>query len=441
MTIPVDNYVPTKDLGNGSTVDFSYTWNVIASENIRVFLEDVVTGLQVLQTLDSDFTLVFTSSSGIVTFGTAPTNADYVIIARDIAKTQETGYSTSSGFQGVVTENSFDKLTAISQDLTEISNRTLTFPLGSGFSTTVPLPLDGTVLGWSDDVLVNVTSIATDTLPIVADNFIVRNSGNTAFIVSTLPTDNAALIVTNAADIATNTTAIDLYKKDYINGGIVSNDSVTPDELINISELLARSSDNTKDIEVDALIDFDITANASWESGTAPSLTSISVYLWAVWDATTPYFIFDDVTGSNITPAKIMVGAFLTDSSGDIIPFEVFGNGDNIDYVYDVPLEDATLAGTSYTEYDASIPVGISAKVNMFWFAGTTSADVFNIVAELSRDGTNSYWKYQISNDDSVKTYESISGEINLIDDKFFIKASASYSVNLVRYLGYTTRR
>ncbi len=124
------------------------------------------------------------------------------------------------------------------------------------------------------------------------------------------------------------------YNKDYINGGIIENDSVTPDELINISSLIARSSDNTEDIQVDALEDFDITEDTSWASGTAPTLTSITVYVFAVYDNTTPYFIFDvDEIGTNITPAKRLIGSFLTDSSGDIVPIEKdLGEGNIIRY-------------------------------------------------------------------------------------------------------------
>jgi len=57
--------------------------------------------------------------------------------------------------------------------------------------------------------------------------------------------------------------------------------------------------------------------------------------LWAVYDVTSSFYIFDDATGSNITEARNRrVGAFITDSSADIIPFYSSEIGTGIKYVY-----------------------------------------------------------------------------------------------------------
>jgi len=156
MTIPVNNYEPVKTLGNGSTVEFSFGWNVINEDYMRVYLEDVTTGAQVLQTLGSDYTLEFTALGGTVTFAVAPENTHYSLLARDTAITQETGYSTSSGFQGVVTENDFDKVTAIAQDANYTKKLTMQFPLGTdvsestGVSTEMPTYDAGKGLMWDE---------------------------------------------------------------------------------------------------------------------------------------------------------------------------------------------------------------------------------------------------------------------------------------------------
>ena len=63
-----DNYTPTKTIGDGSTVEFTASWNVIAASYIRVYLENVSTGVQVLQTKDTDYTLTFNSSGLTVDF-------------------------------------------------------------------------------------------------------------------------------------------------------------------------------------------------------------------------------------------------------------------------------------------------------------------------------------------------------------------------------------
>lgn len=127
-----DNYVPIKVLGNSVTVNFSGSWNVIAAAYIRVYLENAVTGVQTLQVSPTNYSLTFNESGFTVTFVVAPTSANYVVIGRDVSKDQTVPYKTSVGFQGKVQENSYDKLTAVTQDLQDQVDRTPRAPLGSG---------------------------------------------------------------------------------------------------------------------------------------------------------------------------------------------------------------------------------------------------------------------------------------------------------------------
>jgi hypothetical protein len=146
-----DNYVPIKELGNGSTVDYSANWRVINEDYIRVYLESVATGVQTPQVLGSDFDLAFDNSGFTVTFNVAPTSANYVVIGRSIDINQTVPYTTSKGFQGLVTENSFDKITGIAQDLRDLLSRAVLFPLGSSDIITdpaYPLPIDGYGIVW-----------------------------------------------------------------------------------------------------------------------------------------------------------------------------------------------------------------------------------------------------------------------------------------------------
>jgi len=363
MTIPADNYQPTKTLGNGATVDFSFDWNMIDEENSRVFLEDVATGVQVLQTLDSDYTLVFDDDGGTVTFITAPTSDSFVIVSRDIAKTQETAYSTSSGFQGVVTENSFDKVTAITQDLTELADRTLAFKLGSSFSTDVPDPEDGLVLGWDGETLVNKTGATGETLPATPNTYIKRNAGNTAYVADIQPTTNATNIATNVTNIATNTANIH-YADGYIKGVLISNDGSTPDEIIQISSGKARSSDDTIDFTMGAG-NRDITNSGHWKSGVVPTLTNASIFVWIDENGGSTQFILDDATGSNISGEKRRVGAFITDGSGDIILFTKYEQaGGGIETLYDSSILDHNSTSTS-TTINLSVVTGIEIKPNI----------------------------------------------------------------------------
>ena len=139
-----DNYVPLRQIGNGVTVDFSASWNMLAAAYALVYLEDAATGVQTAVTPGpgpTQYTLVFNASGFTVTFNTAPTSAYYVVIGRQVALDQTDPYKTSKGFQGDVVEASFDKLTAIAQDQADAILRALTFPLGSAASGAVPSPV------------------------------------------------------------------------------------------------------------------------------------------------------------------------------------------------------------------------------------------------------------------------------------------------------------
>lgn len=125
-----DNYVPLRQIGNGSTTQFSSNWDMVNAAYAAVFLESVATGVQTPQTQGVDYTLVFTSAGFTVTFTVAPTSSNYAVVGRDVSIDQTDPYTTSKGYQGATLEDSLDKLTAISQDLRDVTNRSVAAPLG-----------------------------------------------------------------------------------------------------------------------------------------------------------------------------------------------------------------------------------------------------------------------------------------------------------------------
>ena len=145
-----DNYTPTKTIGNAVTTAFTASWNVIAASNMRVYLENVATGVQVLQVKDTDYSLSFNESGLTVDFSisSAPPATEYVVLARSIAQDQTVPFKTSQGFQGAVVENSYDKITSIAQDMQDQLDRCLKFPIASGKIGNLPIPVDGYGIVW-----------------------------------------------------------------------------------------------------------------------------------------------------------------------------------------------------------------------------------------------------------------------------------------------------
>ena len=255
-----DNYVPTKTLGNGVTVEFTANWNVIAASYIRVYLENVSTGVQVLQTKDTDYTLTFDESGLTVDFtiGTTPPSTEYVVIARSITQDQTVPYKTSQGFQGAVTENSFDKMISISQDQQDELDRSLKFPIASGKVGILPTPLDGYGIIWDGTAgtMRNTTSSLADLegdAETVADNIASVNTVATS--IASVNTVSAAISnvntvagsITNVNTVAgsitnVNTVAGSIANVNTVSGSIASVNTVAS----NISDVIDAANNIPK---------------------------------------------------------------------------------------------------------------------------------------------------------------------------------------------------
>lgn len=199
MSIP-DNYVPVKQIGNGVTTQFSGSWAVLVSSYIRVYLEDIITGVQVAQVLGVDFSLTFNDSGFTVTFLiVAPPNTKYVVIGRNVAQDQTNPYKTSKGYQGKVLEDSLDKLTAMTQDLSDAVQRTPQFPLGSNVTgVQFPLPDAGKALIWDPTATTFVNS-DDDVNGILSGAITARDTAVAAASAASTSAGNAATSEANAA--------------------------------------------------------------------------------------------------------------------------------------------------------------------------------------------------------------------------------------------------
>ena len=140
MTV-ANNYAPIRQLGNGVSVAFSGSWSMINAANAVVALESVTTGVRTPVTQGTganQYQISITSSGFTVTFNTAPTSSYYVDISRSTVLSQTNSYTTSSGFQGQVEENSFDALTCMVQDAAYNASQGITIPVGESYTTVLP---------------------------------------------------------------------------------------------------------------------------------------------------------------------------------------------------------------------------------------------------------------------------------------------------------------
>lgn len=228
MTI-ADNYVPLKQIGNGVTVNFSANWPMLDASYAQVFLQDAVTGVQTPVTQGpgaNQYQIVLTASGWTVTFGTAPTSGQYVVVGRSTTRNQLTPYTTSQGFQGKNEEFSFDKVTAMLQEATNTFTRAIVTPLGDTSNLALPTAAGRASQYLAFDASGNVistpgtgspTPISTAMAPVVAASTVLAGfnliaaSGGAFGVSPTAPTPTAADSSTKVATTAfVNSTALTL---------------------------------------------------------------------------------------------------------------------------------------------------------------------------------------------------------------------------------------
>ena len=117
---------------DGVITRFDFTFKIFESANLQVYLTNVQTDAEALQTEVTDYTVTINDDyTGYITFGTAPSSAYVVTIIRELDIVQETDLSNQGAFFPEVLEKQHDKGIMIAQQLKEELDRCLKAPLTS----------------------------------------------------------------------------------------------------------------------------------------------------------------------------------------------------------------------------------------------------------------------------------------------------------------------
>ena len=113
--------------GNGSTTAFAYTFKVFDEDDLTVILRTDSTGAEAVQSKTTNYTVsgVGSANGGNITFGTAPASGQTIVIRRSAALTQTTDYTPNDPFPAEEHENALDKLTFLTQQIQEETDRSI----------------------------------------------------------------------------------------------------------------------------------------------------------------------------------------------------------------------------------------------------------------------------------------------------------------------------
>ena len=118
------NYV-----GDGSTTVFTFVFKVLAENHMKVYLDDVIQGTGYTVTLNADQNA---NPGGDVTFSVAPVTDVVITLLREVPIDQLTDYNPYDPFPAETHERALDKLTTITQQLSERVDRAILFPPSTG---------------------------------------------------------------------------------------------------------------------------------------------------------------------------------------------------------------------------------------------------------------------------------------------------------------------
>ena len=119
--------------GNGSTVDFSFPYQVLLTTDLVVIETIIATGVETVQVITTDYTitLVGGGATATVTAATAPASTVTWTIYRAPALTQGTDFADNDPLPAASLEDALDKNTQIDQRSRDIVVRTLRQPEGN----------------------------------------------------------------------------------------------------------------------------------------------------------------------------------------------------------------------------------------------------------------------------------------------------------------------
>ena len=231
--------------GDGSTTDFTFTFEILAASDLRVIVVTDSTGAESEKTLTTDYTVagVGQVNGGTVTFVTAPASGETVHIKRgNMALTQPTNYTPNDPFPAETHENALDRVALQIQQINEKLGRAIV--RSETDSASAQLPINETIKGKT--LAFNETTGAVEAGPSVADVGTVSGiAADIATLADIEDGTDATDAIQTVASISSNVSTVAGISSDVTN---VSNNAANVSTVASDSSNIATVSGNISDV-------------------------------------------------------------------------------------------------------------------------------------------------------------------------------------------------
>ena len=180
-------------VGNGVATSFVFSFKVFDASEIVVTRTSVTAGTETVLVLTTDYTVTLnadqnTNPGGTVTYNPSgvPMPSTYnLTITSDVLQTQETDIPNAGGWYPEVAEDAWDKNTILIQQMKEVLDRTLQFPVADSNPPQLPVfsSRRNRVLGFDGNGALTTYSIAAVSLSGITPSTTTATAGQT--VVST----------------------------------------------------------------------------------------------------------------------------------------------------------------------------------------------------------------------------------------------------------------
>jgi len=220
MTISASELNRYRYQGNGSTDTFSFPARVFATTDIEVqIITRATDALVETLTISTHYTVTIaangTASVQVTSAPKIPSASQDILLLRRLPLSQSLSLPTGTVFPAKSVENQLDRLTAITQDLSEELDRTLKLPEQSSLtSVELPIPEAGKALKWNatEDGLENTDVDIDDAIDEAATSATTATTqagiSTTQAGISTAAAAEAAQYVANLSGTSTSSVAI-----------------------------------------------------------------------------------------------------------------------------------------------------------------------------------------------------------------------------------------